>query len=114
MRQALGLRLRYGFRCSHFSVVLSSNGVVVPGESDQPLRQDMVPAEQTRDMAGAYSLRVRSAGALICDVPVAVVWVLHGSQTQPFLGIKPEEPSELCSALAVYQGQPVELEFIPR
>jgi hypothetical protein len=104
----------YGFRCRSFSVALSSNGLVVPGESDQPLRQSMVPVETSHDMAGHYTLRVRSAGELICDLPVVVVWVLHRSQTEPFLGIRPDEPSDLRAALSVYEGRPVELDFLPR
>jgi hypothetical protein len=74
----------------------------------------MIPMETTHDMAGHYTLRVRSAGDLICDLPIVVVWVEHPSQAEPFLGFRPDDPSELRTALAAYAGQPVELDFVPR
>ena len=107
-------KIPYGFQCRSFSVVLSSNGVIVPGESDQPLRKSLVPTLETGDTAGCYTLRVKSGTTLICDLPVALAWVLHPSQIEPFLGIKADHPSELRESLAMYQGKPVKLEFVPR
>ena len=95
-------------------MVLSSNGVIVPGESDQPLRKSLVPTLETSDTAGCYTLRVKSGATLICDLPVALAWVLHPTQVEPFLGIKADNPSELGESLAAYEGQPVELAFVPR
>ena len=107
-------KIPFGFRCGGFSVVLSSNGVVVPGESDQPLRKSLLPDLVMGETAGWYTLRVRSGNILICDVPVAVSWVAHHSQAEPFLGIKSDNPAELRASLAVYEGKSVDLEFVPR
>lgn len=106
-------KIPYGFQCRSFSVVLSSNGVIVPGESDQPLRKSLVPTLETSDTAGCYTLRVKSGATLICDLPVALAWV-PPTQVEPFLGIKADNPSELRESLAAYEGQPVELAFVPR
>ena len=65
-------KIAFGFRCRSFSVVLSSNGVVVPGESDQPLRKSFIPGCTIDEMAGGYTLRVTSGDAVICDLPVVV------------------------------------------
>lgn len=107
-------KVPYGFKCRSFSVVLASNGVIVPGESDQPLRKSFVPMLETSDTVGCYTLRVKAGTTLICNLPVALAWVLHPTQNEPFLGIKVDNPSELRKSLAAHESKPVELAFVPR
>jgi hypothetical protein len=109
-----GRKIAFGFRCRSFSVVLSSNGVVVPGESDQPLRKSLIPGCAIAEMAGDYTLRVSSGESVVCDLPVTVTWVLHRSQTEPFLGIKSDDPGELRASLAAYEETSLDLKFVPR
>jgi len=104
----------FGFHCGSFSVALSGNDMVLPGSKDQPLRKSLVPAVKLNDTAGPYTLRVKSEGSWVCDLPVHVYWVGHAGQPEPFLGVKAENSAELRSALSVYQGKAVELEFVPR
>ena len=65
------------------------------------------------DTAGMYTLHVTSEGSLICHMPVHVLWVGHASEPEPFLGIRTDDPDELRSALAPYEGKSVELKFTP-
>ena len=65
------------------------------------------------DTEGQYTLHVTSEGSLICHMPVQVLWVGHESESEPFLGIRTENPEELRGALTPYQGKSVELKFTP-
>ena len=107
-------KLTFGFHCGSFSVALSGNDMVLPGSMDQPLKRSLVPVADMNDTAGPYTIRVKSNGSWVCDLPVHVYWVGHSSQPEPFLGIKSDNSAELRASLAVYQGSSVELEFIPR
>lgn len=104
----------FGFQCGSFSVALSGNGMVLPGSKNQPLRKSLLPLAAMNDAAGLYTLKVKSAGSWVCDLPVHVYWVGHPSQPEPFLGIKAEDSAELRAALAQYEGMNVELAFHPR
>jgi len=104
----------FGFVCGDFSVALSGNGIVMPGSKNQPLKKSMLPYAAMNETAGHYTLRVKSEGSVVCDMPVHVVWVGHKSQPQPFLGFKADNPQEMRDALSVYCGKRVELELVPR
>lgn len=104
----------FGFTCGDFSLALSGNGIVLPGSKNQPLRKSLLPAAAMNDAAGLYTLKVKSEDVFVCVMPVHVLWVAHPSQPEPFLGIKAEDSEELRTALTVYSGRRVELEFVPR
>lgn len=107
-------KITFGFCCGSFSVALSGNDMVLPGSKNQPLRRSLIGAADMNDAAGQYTMRVKSEGTWVCDLPVHVYWVGHSSQPEPFLGIRSESSAELRAALAVYEGRNVELEFVPR
>jgi hypothetical protein len=105
---------QFGFICGQFSVSLSANDLVLPGSKNQPLRKSLLPYSGINDTTGLYTLEVKSAGGLVCHMPVHVMWVTHPSQPEPFLGLKAGDSQELRSALAVYEGKSVELIFTPQ
>lgn len=107
-------KLTYGFHCGAFSVALSGNDMVLPGSKTRPLRWSLVRVGAMNDAAGPYTLRVKSEGHWVCEMPVHVYWVGHQSEPEPFLGIKSDNSTELRDALAVYQGKSVDIEFVPR
>ena len=104
---------QYGFVCGEFSVVLSGNGVVIPGSKNAPLRKSLIPHVGMDDSAGLYTLLATCGDEVICGVPVHVVWISHESQAEPFLGFKVEDPEELKAALQAHAGKRVELAFTP-
>lgn len=107
-------KFTFGFQCGSFSVALSGNDMVLPGSMNQPLRRSLINVANMNDAAGQYTVRVKSEGNWVCDLPVHVYWVSHPSQREPFLGIKAESSAELRASLVVYEGKVVELEFVPR
>lgn len=107
-------KITFGFSCGAFSVALSGNNIVLPGSKNQPLKKSLIPRVEINDAAGLYRMRVTSAGSVVCDMPVHVVWVGHPSQREPFLGLKTDAPQDLRAALNAYAGKAVELEFVPR
>jgi hypothetical protein len=104
----------FGFVCGEFSIALSGNDIVMPGSKNQPLPKSLVPYVAMNDAAGYYTLRARCDGAIVCDMPVHVVWVGHPSQPAPFLGFKTDDPKGMRDALAAFVGKRVELEFTPQ
>ena len=106
-------KIEFGFRCGKFSVALSGNELVLPGSKNQPLRISLIACGDPNDAAGKYTLAVKSYGSIVASIPVHVMWVTHQSEPEPFLGLKAENPTELRSALAVYEGKEVELTFKP-
>jgi hypothetical protein len=108
------MKQQFGFTCGQFSVALSGNDLVLPGSKNQPLRKSLLPYAALNDTAGLYTLEAKTAGSIVCHMPVHVMWVTHASQPEPFLGLKAEDSLELRSALAVYEGNSVELIFTPQ
>jgi len=104
----------FGFICGNFSVGMSSNGFVLPGSDDQPFRKSLIPDADQGDVTGDYTLLVHHSGDVVCETPVQVGWARHRSQTEPFLGIKADDPNALRMLLGVYAGKHVELQFTPR
>lgn len=86
-------KVPYGFKCRSFSVVLSSNGVIVPGESDQPLRKSFVPTLETSDTVGALSGARSEPRAGRNSLPRAI-------------GQKPEEKLPLARATLLRRSSP--------
>ncbi len=93
---------------------MSANGFVLPGSDDQPFRKSLIPDADQGDVTGDYILLVHHSGDVVCETPVQVGWARHRSQTEPFLGIKADDPNALRMLLGVYAGKHVELQFMPR
>lgn len=106
-------KTQFGFTCGEFSVVLSGNDIILPGSKNAPLRKSLLPAVSMNDAAGPYTLRATCDGAIICDLPVNVVWVGHKTQPEPFLGLKVADAEEVRQSLNAYIGKRVELTLIP-
>ncbi len=105
---------QFGFTCGEFSVVLSGNDVILPGSKNAPLKKSLLPFVDMGNASGASVLQATSEGQVICNVPVQVVWVGHETQSEPFLGLRAENPDELMEALKPYRGKRVDLSFSPR
>ena len=104
----------FGFTCGAFSVVLSGNGLVLPGSKNAPLKKSLLPLVDINEAAGAYVFKATSEGKVICNTPAQVVWVGHETQPEPFLGLRVEMPKALMEALKPYRGKRVELAFTRR
>ncbi len=104
----------FGFVCGQLSLALTAEKFVIPGSKTKPLRLSLVPVKNANDAAGPYTMRVTSAGVIVCDLPVHLMWVTHKAEPEPFLAIKAQDPEELRTALDAYAGKPVELKFTPR
>lgn len=104
----------FGFICGQFSVGMSANGFVLPGSDNGFFRKSLIPEAEQSDLTGDYTLVVHHSGEVVCEAPVQVGWARHRSQSEPFLGIKTDDPKALRLLLGVYAGKHVELQFTPR
>jgi len=106
---------QYGFNCGVFSVVMAADNVIIPGGKSAPLRKSYLPPPNTAEgTAGHYTMRATHHGAIVCEVPVQVLWVTHDREPEPFIGLRCADHADLFASLKVYEGKALELAFTKR